>query len=139
MFRTKIAVRYGETDKMGVVYHANYFPYFEIGREELFKSYGVTYAEAESRGVMLPLVDCHAKFFLGARYGDELWVEVQPIKLGAVSCKFSYKILRVSDEKLLTEGYTTHCFTDTNLKPINLKKFYPDFYEILCKMGDDLL
>lgn len=138
MFMTKISVRYGETDKMGVVYHANYFPWFEIGREELFKAYGTSYAEAESRGLMMPLVDCYAKFHCGAKYGDEVWIEVVPEKLGPVKCKFSYKAFRCSDDKLLTTGYTTHCFTDTDMRPLNLKKTYPDFYDILCKMSGDV-
>ena len=139
MFRTKVSVRYGETDKMGVVYHARYFPWFEIGREEYLKSFGITYADAEKDGLMLPLVDCYARFFYGARYGDELWVEVQPEKLGAVRCKFSYRILRVSDEKLLASGYTTHCFTNTDIEPINIKKVYPEYYKILCQMSGDIV
>lgn len=137
MFATKISVRYGETDKMGVVYHANYFPWFEIGREELLKVHGMTYAEAEENGVMMPLTDCHAKFLCGARYGDEVRIEVCMEKQTVVRCKFVYKAYRENDNVLLAEGYTTHCFTNTSMEPINLKKTYPKFYDVLCKINGE--
>ncbi len=136
MFRTKLQVRYCETDRMGVVHHSRYFPWFEVGRTEFFKTSGMSYDEIERQGVWLPLVDCYSKFICGAKYGDEVWVEVSLSELGVAKCKFNYRILRVSDEALLAVGYTTHGFTTPELKPLNLKKTYPDIYQCLCKLQE---
>ena len=137
MFRTKLQVRYCETDKMGVVHHSRYFPWFEVGRTEFFKTTGFSYDEVEVKGVLLPLVDCYAKFISGAKYGDEIWVEVKLEKLGVSKCEFNYKIIRVSDETLLATGYTTHGFTSPDFKPLNLKKTFPEFYDCLCNLRGD--
>lgn len=134
MFRTKITVRYCETDRMGIVHHSRYFPWFEVGRTEFFKQSGRSYDEMERMGVWLPLVDCYAKFVSGAQYGDSVWVEVSLSELGVAKCKFSYRILRDGDEKLLATGYTTHGFTTPELKPLNLKKTYPDIYQTLSEL-----
>ncbi len=131
MFRTKITVRYAETDSMGVVHHSRYFPWFEVGRTEFFKTCGMSYREVEERGVLLPLLDCYAKFIRGAKYQDDVWIEVSLRRLGAAKCVFDYKIIRCDDECLLAEGYTTHGFTDRDFKPLNLKKKHPEIYAAL--------
>ncbi len=131
MFRTKITVRYAETDSMGVVHHSRYFPWFEVGRTEFFKTCGMSYREVEERGVLLPLLDCYAKFIQGAKYQDDIWVEVKLRRLGVAKCIFDYRIVRCEDECLLAEGYTTHGFTDRNFRPLNLKKSHPEIYTAL--------
>lgn len=134
MFQTKLQVRYCETDRMGIVHHSRYFPWFEVGRTEFFKSTGLTYAEIEERGILLPLVDCYCKFIQSAVYGDDVRVMVELEELGAAKCKFRYRILRDSDEALLATGYTTHGFTTPALKPLNLKKKFPEIYSVLEKL-----
>lgn len=137
MFRTRIQVRYCETDKMGVVHHSRYFPWFEVGRTEFFKSGGMSYDEVERRGVLLPLVDCYCKFLTGAKYGDDVFIEVVLAKLGAAKCVFEYKVIRADDEKLLAAGYTTHGFTTPEFKPLNLKKTHPEIHQILDRLRGD--
>ncbi len=134
MFRTKITVRYCETDSMGVVHHSRYFPWFEVGRTEFFKTCGMSYREVEERGVLLPLLDCYSKFIHGARYQDDVWIEVRLTRLGVAKCAFEYRVVRCGDDVLLAEGSTTHGFTDRNFKPINLKKKHPDIFEALKKL-----
>lgn len=134
MFRTKITVRYAETDRMGVVHHSRYFPWFEVGRTEFFKWSGMTYDEVESQGVLLPLVDCYCKFIKGAQYGDDVWIEVSLTKLGVAKCMFEYRVIRFSDDELLATGYTTHGFTTHDFIPINLKKSYPEIYDNLLEL-----
>lgn len=133
MFRTKITVRYSETDRMDVVHHSRYFPWYEVGRTEFFKSTGMSYRDVEERGVLLPLLDCYSKFIKGAKYQDDVWIEVKLESLGVAKCKFLYNVVR-DDDVLLATGYTTHGFTDKNFKPINLKKKYPDIYEHLLSL-----
>lgn len=134
MFRTKLTVRYCEVDSMGVVHHSRYFPWFEVGRTEFFKSSGMSYKEVEEEGVLLPLIDCYSKFIKGAKYQDDIFVEVRLRKLGVAKCEFEYSIIRCSDEILLAKGYTTHGFTDHDFKPLNLKKAYPHIYFKLTEL-----
>lgn len=72
---TNIRVRYAETDQMGVVYHSNYFPYFEAARAESIRHLGFTYADMEKMGIIMPVVDVHAKYFRPAVYDDLLTIK----------------------------------------------------------------
>ena len=72
---TKIRVRYAETDQMGVVYHSNFFPYFEVARVESLRELGVSYAEIEKMGVIMPVVDVHARYVRPALYDDLLTIK----------------------------------------------------------------
>ena len=106
MHVTQVRVRYGETDKMGVVYHANYFQYFEVGRTDLIRKYGKTYADLEAEGVLLPVVELEARFHLPARYDDILSIETRVTQVTVVRVRFEYAIRRPSDDGLITEGST---------------------------------
>ena len=72
---TKIRVRYAETDQMGIVYHGNFFPYFEVGRVESIRELGFAYADMEKMGVVMPVVDVHARYLRPALYDDLLTVK----------------------------------------------------------------
>ena len=72
---TKVRVRYVETDPMGVVYHSNFFPYFEVGRVESIRQLGLTYADMEKMGVIMPVVDVHARYLRPALYDDLLTIK----------------------------------------------------------------
>ncbi|MFZ9386804.1 MAG: acyl-CoA thioesterase [Chitinophagaceae bacterium] len=71
---TQVRVRYAETDQMGVVYHSNYFPYFEAARAESIRQMGFTYADMERMGVIMPVVDVHCRYLRPARYDDLLTI-----------------------------------------------------------------
>ncbi len=70
----RIRVRYAETDKMGVVYHSNFFPYFESARAEAIRGLGYTYAEMERDGIVMPVVDVHCRYIHPAYYDELLTV-----------------------------------------------------------------
>lgn len=72
---TKIRVRYAETDQMGVVYHSNYFPYFESARAESIRELGFTYADMEKMGVIMPVVDVNCRYLRPAKYDDLLTIK----------------------------------------------------------------
>lgn len=72
---TQIRVRYAETDQMNVVYHGNYAQYFEVGRAESIRQLGFTYKELEAMGIMMPIIDFHAKFLRPAHYDDLLTIK----------------------------------------------------------------
>ncbi len=72
---SQVRVRYAETDPMGVVYHSNYFPYFESARAESIRQLGFTYADMERMGVIMPVVDVHCRYLRPARYDDLLTIK----------------------------------------------------------------
>ena len=72
---TQIRVRYAETDQMGVVYHSNFFPYFESAQAESIRQLGVTYADMEKMGVIMPVVDVHCRYLRPAKYDDLLTIK----------------------------------------------------------------
>lgn len=72
---TQIRVRYAETDQMGVVYHSNYFPYFESARAEFTRQLGFTYVDMEKMGVIMPVIDVHCRYLRPAKYDDLLTIK----------------------------------------------------------------
>ncbi len=72
---TKVRVRYAETDQMGIVYHSNFFLYFEVARTESIRHLGFTYADMEKMGIIMPVVDAHAKYLRPALYDDLLTIK----------------------------------------------------------------
>lgn len=124
-------VRYGETDQMGVVYHANYLNWFEIGRTELIRSAGLSYRELEEKGVLLPLTDAALSYKKPARYDDQLEVRTIVEEITPVRLTFGYEIYRTPDEELLVTGKTMHVFTTKELKPIRLPRVEPELYRWL--------
>lgn len=129
----EVRVRYGETDKMGIVYYSNYFDWFEIGRTEFFRSLGMSYRRLEEKNLMLPVIDAQCKYFSSALYDDIVIIRTRLEFVKGSRIKFLYDIIRKEDNKLLAQGYTEHPFTNLEKKPINLKKVMPDVYEILAK------
>lgn len=128
---TPLTVRYSETDRMGIVHHSRYYPWFECGRTDFTKKIGLTYSQMEEIGVLMPLIESSAKYMEGARYEDELVVETTLCSMGAVRCRFAYRVIRIRDGKLLATGNTSHAFVDRSFKPINLKKKYPDLFQAM--------
>ena len=137
MFRTPLKVRYSETDQMGVVHHSRYFPWFEVGRTELMASSGLSYGKVEEMGVWFPLTDCNAKFIRGAKYEDELYIEDSLAQLTPARVRFRYNVVRAADGVLLAAGETGHVFSTPRMKPMNLKKTFPELYEKLEKLAGE--
>lgn len=108
---TKIRVRYGETDQMGVVYHANYASYFEVGRTEWLREYGITYKSMEENGIMLPVISLEIKYKNSAKYDDLLTVKTSIKKLPTARIEFDYELLNDKNE-ILAIGKTDLVFID---------------------------
>ncbi len=123
---TEVRVRYAETDQMGIVYYANYFIWFELGRVELLRSLGLAYSRLETdHGCILPVVSAHCRYRTPARYDDEILIETRPAMLRGSVLKFSYEIYRKpghegKERELLAEGETVHvvCDDQLNRKPL---------------------
>jgi acyl-CoA thioester hydrolase len=127
--QTTIRVIYGDTDNMGQAYYGNYFRWFEIGRNEIFRSLGLNYKSVEERGIFLPVAEAHCKYCAAAQYDDVLVIETKldtQIK-GAV--KFDYNIFRESDNTLIARGYTKHACLNGEGKVVRPPDFIKDVIE----------
>ena len=112
--RTTCRVIYGDTDKMGFVYHANYFRWFEAGRSELFRYLGMTYASIEAKGYFLPLSEVHCKFNAPSQYDDVLVIETSLDPSVKAGLKFNYRVFSEDGEKVLATGYTKHACVNSD-------------------------
>jgi acyl-CoA thioester hydrolase len=115
-----VRVRYAETDQMGVVYHANYLVWFEVGRTDLLRSFGWTYREMESTGVRLPVLEAHCEYRRPARYDDELEIHTHGRLLSPVRLEFTYDVRLKEDQRLVATGYTRHAAVDLTGRPCRL-------------------
>ena len=130
VFTTTVRVRYAETDQMGVVYYANFFVWFEIGRVELLRQIGFEYAAMEAEeGCLLPVVEATCRYRSPARYDDQLLIETHVQNQRTSMVKFGYRVLRsttdnISEPKLLAEGETVHVFVDRQMQKTLLPEKY---------------
>src|SRR5512146_2630859 len=122
---SRIRVRYAETDQMGVVYHSNYFIWFEVGRVDLLRQLGFTYREMELEdGCYIAVVDARCRFKAPARYDDEIVIRTHLKNVRESLIHFGYEAVRESDGSLLAEGETTHIVTDANMRKRELPAKY---------------
>lgn len=130
---TNIEVRYAETDQMGVVYHANYLVWFEIGRTKLIEQLGFKYAEMEKDNIISPVIDVQIQYKKPARYGDAVLVQTWIASYNGLRTMYEYKITN-ADGELLVTGTTEHVIVDANsFRPMRLKKVYPAWHDAYQK------
>ncbi len=122
---TKVRVRYAETDQMGVVYHSNFFIWFEVGRVELLRQFGFSYREMESEdGCFIAVVDARCRYRAPAHYDDEITIRTRLKNVRESLIHFGYEAIRTTDGTLLAEGETTHIVTDAKMN----KRVLPEKY-----------
>ena len=113
---TEQRVYYADTDHGQVVYYANYLKWFEIGRTEILRQYGFSYADFGKQGLIAPVVEVKCNYKQSAKYNDIIIIKTTIENVGNSSIKFNYKIIRKSDNELLAEGYTVNVFVDKETK-----------------------
>jgi len=125
---TTVRVRYAETDQMGVVYHANYLIWFEVGRVELMRALGIEYKRMESEDdCHIVVVDVRCRYHASARYDEVVRVRTRIAESRNRTIRFSYEIFRDSDQELLSVGETLHVICGSNGKP----KLLPEKYRAI--------
>lgn len=141
-YQEKKRVHYKDTDQMGVVHHANYVTWFEIGRTEAMRQAGLAYSKVEDLGLLLPVLDVQVSYHKPAHYDDQVVIftsikEFSPVRLG-----FAYEVRKVSDEELnletdepygelLTSGATMHMWVNAKWRPARIDKKAPEIYALL--------
>ena len=114
--KAEVRVRYAETDMMGIAYHGNYLPWFEIGRTTLLREQGLPYLELERLGYRLPVLEVRAKYKRPALYDDVLTIETTMRDRPILRIQLDYRILRGTE--LLATGHTEHAFINHDNQPV---------------------
>ena len=114
--RAQVTVRYAETDMMGIVYHANYLPWFEIGRTTMLKEIGIPYRQLETEGYRLPVLEITAKYTRPAVYDDTLTIVTTMNEKPLLRIRLDYEVRR--GEELLATGNSIHAFVDLQGRPV---------------------
>jgi acyl-CoA thioester hydrolase len=109
---TMFRVRYAETDAMGVVYHANYLVWFEVGRGEFFRALGQDYGQWEKEGYSLPVSEVYARYHAPAQYGDLVTVCTWVEQVRSRSVTLGYAVKDTASEARLVSGWTRHICMD---------------------------
>lgn len=132
-YETTVRVRYAETDQMGVVYHSNFFIWFEVGRVELLRELGFAYKEMEEQDdshIVVAKVECSYK--KPARYDDVIRIRTRVAEARTRTLRFAYEVFNDATEELLATGETLHVICDSKGRP----KLLPEKYRIHLPMAD---
>ena len=126
-------INYYELDGMNIVHHSNYIRYMEEARIFFLDQIGLPYKKIEDNGIMIPVLEVNYKYKYPAKFGDTIIVKVAVDGFDGIKLLISYEILNKETGAILGVGKTKHCFTNSEMRPISLKKVNKEFYDILEK------
>lgn len=136
----EIEIRYAETDQMGVVYHANYIIWLEIGRTKLIEDLGFTYAGMEQDGYLSPVTDISIQYKAALRYGQKTIVRTWVESHDRLRTTYGYEVLH-ADGTLAAKATSEHVVVKKdNFRPVSIKKIYPEWhakYEEIKRQSPD--
>src|ERR1700733_4681440 len=124
-----VRVRYAETDQMGVVYHGNYFIWFEVGRVELCRHLGFEYKQMEIEDdTLIVVAEASCRYKRPARFDDTLLVRTRVTRYDKRTLRFGYEVLRQPSDELLATGETTHVICDHQGRPKSMPEKYRGYF-----------
>lgn len=132
-----IRVRFAETDAMGIVHHASYLIYFEVGRVELARKTGTSYAALEANGYSLAVSEIEIKYLAPARFDQQLMVRTQAKDVGSRGVTFAYEIVDASTDQLLASGTTRHICVDRGGAVTHIPHFWAEAIRKFAIPGSD--
>lgn len=121
-------INYYETDRMGIVHHSNYIRFLEEARCAFLDALDMPYSMLESLGIMIPVLGVQCDFKHHVTFNDTILIDVSIKSFNGVRLVMQYTVTEKSSGNLVLTGETKHCFTNTNLKPISLKKHFENIY-----------
>ncbi|HHU61460.1 MAG: thioesterase family protein [Bacillota bacterium] len=129
-FKTETKVRYAETDQMGVVYHANYLIWFELGRTALVDGLGLDYRQMEQEeGLLSPVLSVEATFLSPARYGDVVSITTWVEKYDGLRVTYNYEI--EVGNRMCVKGSSVHvCVRKDDFRPVSLRRALPEWHRV---------
>ena len=122
-------INYYETDRMGIVHHSNYIRFLEEARCAFLESLNMPYSMLEDLGIMIPVLGVQCDFKHHVTFNDIILINVSIKSFNGVRLIMQYSVTEKKSGNIVLKGETKHCFTDSNLKPINLKKHFENVYE----------
>lgn len=126
---TPIQVRYQETDQMGVVYHANYLVWFELGRTAFIEDLGYKYHQIEQQGLVSPVVDASMSFKYPIRYGENAYIETWLESYDGLRVTYGYAVCK-EDGQPAVIGETKHVVVKKeNFRPVSIRKVFPEWHQ----------
>ncbi|AGC68477.1 thioesterase superfamily protein [Thermoclostridium stercorarium subsp. stercorarium DSM 8532] len=135
--KTKLIVRYQETDQMGIVHHSVYPIWFECGRTDFIKKAGLSYSQMEKEGVKLPLRSLRCNYYHPSYFEDEIVIKTGISYLTPTRIVFSYEVYRKGFLKPIVTGETEHVWVNKDLKPVNMKKYRPELYNLISAIFNE--
>ena len=127
-------INYYETDRMGVVHHSNYIRYLEEARVEWLEALNMPFDLLEKNKITIPVLGVNCTYKHHVTFGDTILIKTYAKEYTGVRMTIGYEITDKKNGNIVLTGETKHCFTDRNLKPINLKKYAPQFHEKFLKL-----
>lgn len=131
-------INYYELDGMKIVHHSNYIRFLEEARIYFLEQIGLPYSYIEKQGVMIPVLSVNAKYKSPAMFEETICISVKIVEFNGIRMKIEYEIYKKDTNDVVLIGETTHCFTDSSMKPISLKKHYPEMYNVFEKFTNEI-
>ncbi|WP_050614905.1 acyl-CoA thioesterase [Bacillus testis] len=128
--KKEVQVRYAETDQMGVVYHANYIIWLELGRTQIVEDLGFRYADMEKDGIVSPVMDVQISYKKPMTYGETATVHTWIEKYNGVKTVYGYEIYNEQNDLVVTATSTHACVRKDTFRPISLKREYPEWHKV---------
>ena len=127
-FEYRRRINYYETDKMGVVHHSNYIRFLEEARSHWMEAVGIPFSLLEKEGATIPVLEVNCKYKHHVTEGDVITIKPKITEFNGVRMTVKYDVIEEKTGLNVIEAYTKHCFTNKELRPINLKKYNLKFY-----------
>lgn len=122
---TRVRVRYAETDQMGVVYHANYLVWMEVGRVEYWRALGLRYRDMEREdGILLAVAEVQCRYLAPAYYDDEIVIRTRVTEVNPRLVRFEYELVNAADERNIATAFTKHVFCGRDRRPHRIPEKY---------------
>lgn len=135
MSTTEIEVRYNETDQMGVVYHANYLVWLELGRTSFLKDLGFSYSELEKGELIFPVREINIKYLEACRYGETIIVETSVKEFSSIKTLYQHTIKNTNNEIKAKATSLVVCVTKKNFRITKLEKHAKEVYDAYLKVS----
>lgn len=136
-FKYEKIINYYETDRMGVVHHSNYIRFLEEARCRWLEYLGIPMEKLEQTGYTIPTLEVYCKYKYHVTSGDIITIEPRISEYNGARMKVEYKVKDKKTNKEIIEAWTTHCFTNNELKPVNMKKHNKEVYEIFENLKNE--
>lgn len=126
-------VQYYETDKMGITHHSNYVRWMEEARVDYLTQIGCGYDEMENAGIISPVLAVNCNYKKTTTFADEVVIKAKIKEYKGVRFVIEYEMTNACDDSVVCTATSEHCFLDAEFKPINLKKYNPEYYQKLTE------